>query len=77
MTKSQLKNLGIIPEKSKLHPNRYWCNVTQNYIDISRNDSDEQIIQQIYDSGVNDGIKEGKEQRSSQILSLLTNNDIR
>jgi hypothetical protein len=71
MTARQLGKLGIIPHKNKSNPDRYWCNVTQCFLTIYKADTMEDVLEMIFKSGVEQGITEGKQQRSQEIRDLL------
>jgi hypothetical protein len=75
MTTKQLEKIGIIKDGGKLKPFNYWCNVTQSSIKIYSTDTMEDVVKAIYDQGIEDGIREGKKQRSNQINDLLNNQD--
>ena len=51
MNDIELEKLGIIVDKTALHPNRYWCNVTQTEIKIVKGTTAEQIIEMIFEQG--------------------------
>ena len=76
MTARQLEKMGIIMERTKLNPNRYWCNTTQDYLTIHKTDTMETILQMIFDSGMEQGIEYGKRQRSQQFKGLLECTDL-
>ncbi|AGO47291.1 hypothetical protein Phi19:1_gp045 [Cellulophaga phage phi19:1] len=76
MTTKQLEKIGIIRDGGKLKPFNYWCNVTQSHIKIYKTDTMEDVVKAIYEKGIEDGVKEGKEQRSKQIKGLLNNDDL-
>lgn len=76
MTTKQLERIGIIKDGSKLKPFKYWCNVTQCHMNIYKTDTMEDVVKAIYEEGIEQGIKEGKEQRSKQIKGLLNNDDL-
>ena len=73
MTDNQLAKLDIHPDKSKLHPVRYWCNVTQTHMNIVRATTPEDIVRRIHAIGMDQGIEEGKEIRSLEFKNLINN----
>jgi len=73
MTDKALEKIGILPDKSRLNPNRYWCNATQEHMNISRNMWGEDIMQDIFDNAFNQGVEEGKERRSKEFKRLINN----
>lgn len=68
MTDKQLEKLGLFPEKQK---GRYWSNVTQDCIYITKTSTPEDILEIIYKSGLQTGIIEGKQLRSKELRNLL------
>ena len=76
MTTKQLENIGVIKYSSKMKPFKHWCNATQTYMNISKTDTLEDVVKAIFEEGIEQGIKEGKEQRSNQIKGLLNNEDL-
>ena len=76
MTTKQLERIGIFKDSSKLKPFRHWCNATQSHINIAKNDTLEDVVKWIFEEGFEQGVKEGKEQRSKQIKGLLNNDDL-
>ena len=76
MTDKQLQSLGIYKDNSKLKPYQYYCNVTSSYINVYKTDTPEKILEFIYNEGIENDIKLGKEQRSNEIKKLLNNTDI-
>ena len=76
MTTKQLEKIGIVKDGGKLKPFRHWCNATQSHIHIYKTDTLEDVVKAIYEEGIEQGIKEGKEQRSNQIKGLLNNDDL-
>lgn len=76
MTTKQLERIGIFKDSTKLKPFKYWCNVTQKHMNIYKTDTLEDVVKAIFEEGIEQGIKEGKEQRSKQIKGLLNNDDL-
>jgi len=76
MTARQLEKMGILTERTKLNPNRYWCNTTQDYLTIDKSNTMEDVLKMIFDSGMEQGIEEGKRQRSQQFKGLLECTDL-
>lgn len=76
MTALQLEKMGILTEKTKLNPNRYWCNTIQDYLTIKKTDTLEDVLNMIFSNGYAQGIETGKRQRSEQIKGLLNNTDL-
>ena len=76
MTTKQLERIGIFKDSTKLKPFNHWCNVTESFMNIYKTETLEDVVKRIYEEGVTDGIKEGKEQRSKQIKGLLNNDDL-
>ena len=72
MTARQLEKMGILKERTKLNPNRYWCNTTQDYLTIQKTDTMETVLQMIFYRGIEQGIEEGKRQRSRQFKGLTS-----
>ncbi len=76
MTDKQLERMGIYRDGGRLYPKRYWCNITQGYMNIEKtNETYESIVKRIYERGLKDGISEGKSMRSKEFMDLLNNND--
>ena len=75
MTDKQLEKLGIYRDGGKVRPNRYWCNTTQDHWIIYKSDTMEQILALVFENGKEQGIVEGKIQRSNQFSDLLNNTD--
>lgn len=76
MTALQLEKMGILTERTKLNPNRYWCNTIQDYINIKGTDTIEDVLNMIFSSGYVQGIETGKRQRSNEIKALLDCTDL-
>ncbi len=76
MTDLQLGKLGIVPDKSKLKPNRYFCNTRQEFVDILKGTTVEMILNDIIEVGRLQGIEEGKNQRNAQFRDLLDGKDL-
>jgi len=75
MTDQELEKMGIISDKSKLSPNRYWCNTTQENMNIAKGTTPFQLLAKIYEAGYIQGIDTGKEQRSQEFKNLINNVD--
>lgn len=73
MTKEQLEQMGIIPDGGKIKPNKYWINSVQENINIYETTTIEDIFEEIYRLGEQNGIKEDKRQRSNEFKALLDN----
>ena len=58
MTDLQLEKLGILSDKSKLKPNRYYCNTRQEFVDIPRETTVETILVDIIAAGRLQGVDE-------------------
>ena len=71
MNDEELEQIGIIADKSKLRPNRYWCNIIQDNINISKGTKLEVIMEKIFQNGYAQGIDTGKTQRSQEFKNLL------
>ena len=76
MTALQLEKMGILTEKTKLSPNRYWCNTIQDYLTIRKEDTMEDVLTMIFENGYTQGIDTGKRQRSEEIKGLLNCTDL-
>lgn len=76
MTKEELGIMGLYQEDQQLYPNRYWCNVTQSSFTIDGNETPETIMDKVFQEGIRQGIRDGMERRSEQIMALLNNTDI-
>lgn len=76
MRDEELEKIGIFPDKTKIYPNRYWCNITQSEIKITDDLTTEDILFKIFEEGYTQGIETGKAQRSREFLNLL-NNDLK
>jgi hypothetical protein len=75
MKDEELEKLGILADKSTLHPNRYWCNTTQTQINIHKMTSAEDIMTMIFKEGYGQGIETGKAQRSQEFKNLINNTE--
>lgn len=60
MTELQIEQLGLKPNKSKLHPNRYWCDITKTYINIHKGLKHIHIIDIIFKIGYMQGVNASK-----------------
>jgi hypothetical protein len=69
----ELEKLGLIADKTKLNPNRYWCNTTQTEIKIAKGTTPEQLMHKIFEQGYVLGIETGKAQRSQEFKNLINN----
>lgn len=69
--KVNIETIGVYSEQTILHPNRFWCNVLQDYIDITEDKNIEDVIEMIYEEGIKRGIDEGKEIRSKEIGEMF------
>lgn len=76
MTNKQLEKLDIHRDGDKRNPNRYWCNTTQSSMNIFNTDTVKSVLERIFNEGIEQGIRLGKEQRSEQIKSILNNDDL-
>ena len=75
MTELQLEELGLIADKSKLHPNRYWCNLTQTDITINKGLKAVDVMEIIFKIGYVQGIDTGKAQRIQEFKNLINNTE--
>ena len=76
MTALQLEKMGILTERTKLNPNRYWCNTVQDYLIIRKTDTMEDVLNMIFSNGYSQGIETGKRQRSEEFKGLLNCTDL-
>jgi hypothetical protein len=73
MTDTELGKMGIISDRTKLHPHRYWCNTTKTEFRITEEISAEDIMIMIFQDGYTKGIETGKAQRSNDFKNLINN----
>jgi hypothetical protein len=73
MTELQLEKMGILPDKTKLNPNRYWCNTVQDYLTITKTTELQDVLNMIFSIGHEEGICTGKKQRSAEFKNLINN----
>jgi hypothetical protein len=71
MTRRQLERMGIYKDSTTLYPNRHWNEFTQAHLEIKHNDEMEDVVKEIYGSGLVKGIEEGKIIRSNEIRDLI------
>jgi len=65
--------MGIIPDGGQMKQNRYWISSIAININIHETTTIEDIFMHIYKRGEQDGIEEGKHQRSKEFKELLNN----
>jgi hypothetical protein len=66
-----LEEMEILPDKTKIQPNRYWSNLLGCHIQIKEEDSLMDILEEIYDIAYKHGLAEGKTTRSREIKQLI------
>lgn len=70
-----LEKLGIIADKSTFHPVRYWCNASQEHINLNNKINYKFVVTKLFKRGISQGIEEGKAIRSQEIKDLLNNKE--
>jgi hypothetical protein len=75
MTDNQLAKIDIYPDKTAVHKHRYWCNITQEHMIIHRDMTLKDVVENIFATGVSQGVEDGKLQRSNQFKMLLNNSE--
>lgn len=73
MTDKLLEKFEIFPEKTRMNSHRYWCNVTQPYLTITKDMTHTDLLEEILKIGKEEGIEIGKAQRSDEIKKLINN----
>jgi hypothetical protein len=66
-----LEEMEILPDKTKIQPNRYWSNLLGCHIQIKEEDSLMDILEDFYNIAHQDGLEEGKITRSKEIKKLI------